>query len=148
MIPTGQRAAAWCARYLHDARPKLAIEPDDGTLFLTVDGVAFSLGTLTYLMRDYVRRSGVGKPGACHIFRHTMATVMLEGGADIRYIQQMLGHANITSTQVYTQVSLQNARRGPRGHAPRLLQPATPPPPGRRDPAPGQLGAGCGGQRC
>ncbi len=106
MIPTGARAAAWCARYLQDARPKLAIEPDDGTLFLTVDGVAFSLGTLTYLMRDYVRRSGVGKPGACHIFRHTMATVMLEGGADIRYIQQMLGHANITSTQVYTQVSL------------------------------------------
>ncbi len=106
MIPTGERAAAWCARYLADARPKLAIEPDGGTLFLTVDGVPFSLGTLTYVMGDYVRRSGVGKPGACHIFRHTMATVMLEGGADIRYIQQMLGHANITSTQVYTQVSL------------------------------------------
>jgi len=106
MIPTGQRAAAWCARYLQEARPKLAIEPDEGALFLTADGVALSLGTLTYLMGDYVRRSEVGKPGACHIFRHTMATVMLEGGADIRYIQQMLGHANITSTQVYTQVSL------------------------------------------
>ena len=106
MIPTGERAAAWCARYLADARPKLAIEPDEGALFLAADGVPFSLGTLTYLMGDYVRRSGVGKPGACHIFRHTMATVMLEGGADIRYIQQMLGHANITSTQVYTQVSL------------------------------------------
>ncbi len=106
MIPTGERAAAWCARYLQDARAKLAIEPDDGTLFLTADGVQLSLGTLTLLMGDYVRRSGVGKPGACHIFRHTMATVMLEGGADIRYIQQMLGHADITSTQVYTQVSL------------------------------------------
>ncbi len=106
MIPTGARAAAWCARYLQDARPKLAIEPDEGALFLTAEGVPFSLGTLTYLMGDYVRRSGIGKPGACHIFRHTMATVMLEGGADIRYIQQMLGHANITSTQVYTQVSL------------------------------------------
>jgi integrase/recombinase XerD len=55
-------------------------------------------------MGDYVHR--IGKPGACHIFRHTMATLMLDGGADIRYIQQMLGHANITSTQVYTQVSL------------------------------------------
>jgi integrase/recombinase XerD len=106
MIPTGARAAAWCARYLKDARPKLAIEPDEGALFLTAEGVPFSLGALTYLMGDYVRGSGVGKPGACHIFRHTMATVMLEGGADIRYIQQMLGHANITSTQVYTQVSL------------------------------------------
>ncbi len=105
MIPTGQRAAAWCARYLSDARPKLAIEPDDGTLFLTAEGVAFSLQTLTYMMGSYVRR-GAGKPGACHIFRHTMATVMLDGGADIRFIQQMLGHVNITSTQVYTQVSL------------------------------------------
>ncbi len=114
MIPTGERAAAWCARYLTDVRPKLAIEPDDGTLFLAVEGVALGLQNLTNLMGDYVRQ--IGKPGACHIFRHTMATVMLEGGADIRYIQQMLGHANITSTQVYTQVSLRTlaAIRGER----------------------------------
>jgi integrase/recombinase XerD len=105
MIPTGERAAAWCARYLVDARPKLTIEPDEGALFLAVEGVALSLQTLTYMMGDYVRR-GAGKPGACHIFRHTMATVMLEGGADIRYIQQMLGHINISSTQLYTRVSL------------------------------------------
>jgi integrase/recombinase XerD len=104
MIPTGERAAAWCARYLSDARSRLAIEPDDGTLFLAVEGVPLGLQTLTAIMGDYVRR--IGKPGACHIFRHTMATLMLDGGADIRYIQQMLGHANITSTQVYTQVSL------------------------------------------
>jgi integrase/recombinase XerD len=104
MIPTGERAAAWCARYLAQVRPGLAIEPDDGTLFLAVEGVALGLQTLTAIMGDYVRQ--IGKPGACHIFRHTMATLMLDGGADIRYIQQMLGHTNITSTQVYTQVSL------------------------------------------
>lgn len=104
MIPTGERAAAWCSRYLADARPKLATPPDDGFLFLTAEGLSLSLQALTSLMGGYVRR--IGKPGACHIFRHTMATVMLEGGADIRYIQQMLGHINITSTQVYTQVSL------------------------------------------
>jgi integrase/recombinase XerD len=104
MIPTGARAAAWCARYLSEVRPGLAIAPDDGTLFLAVEGVPFGLQTLTAIMGDYVHR--IGKPGACHIFRHTMATLMLDGGADIRYIQQMLGHANITSTQVYTQVSL------------------------------------------
>jgi integrase/recombinase XerD len=104
MIPTGARAAAWCARYLAQVRPGLAIAPDDGTLFLAVEGVGLGLQTLTAIMGDYVRQ--IGKPGACHIFRHTMATLMLDGGADIRYIQQMLGHANITSTQVYTQVSL------------------------------------------
>jgi integrase/recombinase XerD len=106
MIPVGERAAAWCVRYLQDARPKLVLEPDEGVLFLTVDGGSFSGERLSQLARSYVRRSGVGKPGACHLFRHTMATVMLEGGADIRYIQQMLGHADLSSTQIYTQISL------------------------------------------
>lgn len=106
LIPTGERAVAWGARYLKDARPRLVTEPDDGTLFLTVEGGAFTVEHMTALIGGYVRRSGVGKPGACHLFRHTMATLMLEGGADIRYIQQMLGHADISSTQIYTQVSL------------------------------------------
>ena len=110
MIPTGERAAAWIARYLADARPRLVVEPDDGILFLTVDGTAFSPDRLTGLVGDYVKRSGVGKPGACHLFRHTMATLMLEGGADIRFIQQMLGHADISTTQIYTQVSLRQLR--------------------------------------
>jgi integrase/recombinase XerD len=110
MIPTGQRAAAWIARYLTDVRPRLVVEPDDGILFLTVDGTVFSLDRLTGLVADYVKRSGVGKPGACHLFRHTMATLMLEGGADIRFIQQMLGHADISTTQIYTQVSLRQLR--------------------------------------
>jgi integrase/recombinase XerD len=110
MIPTGERAAAWIARYLADVRPRLAVEPDDGVLFLTVDGTMFSPDRLTGLVADYVKRSGVGKPGACHLFRHTMATLMLEGGADIRFIQQMLGHADISTTQIYTQVSLRQLR--------------------------------------
>ena len=106
MIPIGDRAAAWARRYIIEARPALVLEPDDGTLFLTVDGTPFSVDRLTGLIGGYVRRSGVGKPGACHLFRHTMATLMLEGGADIRFIQQMLGHADISTTQIYTQVSL------------------------------------------
>ncbi len=110
MIPTGERAAAWAARYLNDIRPKLAVEPDDGILFLTVDGTIFSQDRLTGLVSDYVKRSGLGKPGACHLFRQTMATLMLEGGADIRFIQQMLGHADISTTQIYTQVSLRQLR--------------------------------------
>jgi integrase/recombinase XerD len=106
MIPIGDRALAWIARYLTEARPRLAREPDDGTLFLTVDGTPFSLDRLTQLVRDHVTASGVGKQGACHLFRHTLATLMLEGGADIRYIQAMLGHAELSTTQIYTQVSI------------------------------------------
>lgn len=106
MIPTGERAAVWCERYLEEARPELASEPDNGALFLTVTGLAIHPENLSRLVSSYVRNSGVGKPGSCHLFRHTMATLMLEGGADIRYVQQMLGHADLASTQIYTRVSL------------------------------------------
>ena len=108
IIPIGERALVWVDRYLAEVRHQHAVEPDDGTLFLTVDGTAFSLDRLTQLVRGYVEKSGVAKQGACHLFRHTLATLMLEGGADIRYVQQMLGHADISTTQIYTQVSIRH----------------------------------------
>ncbi|MGH3442521.1 MAG: tyrosine-type recombinase/integrase [Nitriliruptorales bacterium] len=106
MIPIGPRAIIWTGRYLDDVRPHLVVEPDDGTLFLTVDGTPFAPSRLTQLVRVYVNRAAIGKTGSCHLFRHTMATLMLEGGADTRYIQQMLGHARLETTQIYTQVSI------------------------------------------
>ncbi len=92
-------------KYLAEARPGLACGDDDGTLFLTGEGTGFALDTLTRLASQYVKASGVPKTGACHLFRHTMATLMLEGG-DIRYIQAMLGHAELSTTQIYAQVSV------------------------------------------
>ena len=107
MIPIGDRALAWIRRYLTGVRPKLAVAgDDDGTLFLAADGTGFALDALTRLASGYVKASGVPKDGACHLFRHTMATLMLEGGADIRYLQAMLGHAELSTTQIYAQVSV------------------------------------------
>jgi integrase/recombinase XerD len=106
MIPIGERAIGWINRYLDDARPKLALTPDDGTLFLTNLGEAFELNRLTQMVRDHVDAAGTGKSGSCHLFRHTCATLMLENGADIRFIQQLLGHAELSTTQIYTQVSI------------------------------------------
>ena len=59
------------------------------------------------LVRGYVTRSGVNKSGSCHLFRHAMATLMLENGADLRYVQQMLGHARLDTTEIYTHVNIQ-----------------------------------------
>jgi integrase/recombinase XerD len=111
VIPIGDRAAAWIEKYVADARPYLAVEPDDGTVFLSNAGEPFSLDHLSDLVRVYVDGAKIGKRGACHLFRHTMATLMLEGGADIRYIQAMLGHADLKTTQLYTQVSIRQLKQ-------------------------------------
>lgn len=106
MAPIGERAVAWVQRYLEEARPSLMTTPDDGTLFLSNLGQAFEVNRLTEIVRDYVAAAEIGKTGACHLFRHTCATLMLEGGADIRFIQQLLGHEKLETTQIYAQVSI------------------------------------------
>jgi integrase/recombinase XerD len=110
MVPIGERALAWIAKYRDDVRPELVAGPDEGTLFLTHTGAAFTVGRLSALVRDYIDGAKIGKRGSCHLFRHTMATLMLENGADIRFIQAMLGHASLSTTQLYTQVSIRKLK--------------------------------------
>jgi integrase/recombinase XerD len=106
VVPIGDRAAAWLAKYADEVRPQLAREPDEGTLFLTDYGEPFGKNRLGDLVRRYLDHAGIAVPGSCHLFRHACATHMLENGADIRFIQVLLGHADIASTQIYTQVSI------------------------------------------
>ncbi len=121
MVPIGERAIAWCERYLETVRPGHALEPDSGTLFLTSEGTAFTPNRLTALVRDYIDAAALGKRGSCHLFRHTCATLMLEGGADIRFIQQLLGHADLSTTQIYTQVSIRQLQQVHRATHPSAL---------------------------
>ena len=105
-VPIGERAIAWLEKYLRESRPQLAIEPDDMTVFLTAQGEPFSRGHLSYAVRQRIDAAKLGKTGSCHLFRHTMATLMHENGADIRHIQAILGHEDIKTTQIYTQVAI------------------------------------------
>jgi integrase/recombinase XerD len=105
-VPIGERATAWLEKYIHEARPQLAFEPDDMTVFLTVQGEPFSRDHLTFAVRTHIIAAQVGKVGACHLLRHTMATHMHENGADIRHIQAILGHEDIKTTQIYTHVAI------------------------------------------
>jgi integrase/recombinase XerD len=111
VIPIGERALKWLEKYLVDVRPHLVVPPDESVVFLTYMGVPFHPDALGHEMKKYILASGVGKEGACHIFRHTMATLMLDGGADIRYVQEMLGHTKLDTTTIYTQVSIDKLKK-------------------------------------
>ncbi len=106
MIPIGERALAWVERYVSEARSLHVVSSDEKALFLTAVGEAFIPESLTLLVARYVDAAELGKRGSCHLFRHTAATLMLENGAEIRFIQELLGHASIRTTEIYTQVSI------------------------------------------
>ena len=112
MVPIGERALAWVEKYKNDLRPALVAAPgnDEGILFLSYRGKSLELNNLSRIVSTYVRNSGIEKEGSCHIFRHTIATLMLENGADIRYIQQILGHNSLETTQIYTHVSIKKLK--------------------------------------
>lgn len=110
VVPLGERAAAWLDKYLHDARPQL-LAGECEALFVTDYGEAITPAWLADKVKRYMAFAGIDKPGATHLFRHACATHMLENGADIRYIQEMLGHANLATTEIYTHVAIDKLQK-------------------------------------
>lgn len=110
VVPIGERALAWLKKYQDTVRPELMIGDDDYTLFLNQYGEQMSMDALSRRVRLYMKAADIDKQGSCHLFRHSMATHMLENGADIRYIQELLGHAKLDTTQIYTQVSIKKLK--------------------------------------
>ncbi len=111
LVPIGERAVKWIEKYLIEVRPRWLFNSGEQALFITADGVSLSESHLTQMVRRYVDKSGIAKKGSCHLFRHSCATLLLENGADIRYIQQLLGHASLETTQIYTRVSIRELKR-------------------------------------
>jgi len=130
VVPLGARAGAWIARYLDDVRPRLSLDAREQTLFLTGYGEAFHPVVVSRMMGKWLRAAGLTGRGSCHLLRHTCATHMLEGGADIRYIQQLLGHESLETTSIYTEVTIKqllevHARCHPAGHLAAAQNPAS-----------------------
>jgi integrase/recombinase XerD len=105
LIPIGDRAIAWIDKYLIEIRPSWAPIADHGSMFITRFGTRLTERMISKIVRQRFKDAGIEKGGA-HVFRHSMATSMLNAGADIRHIQEMLGHECIQSTQIYTKVSV------------------------------------------
>ena len=105
VVPLGERAMAWLDRYITEARKQL-MTGDTDALFLTDYGEPVQPAYVADKVKRYMQFAGVHKAGSTHLLRHACATHMLEGGADIRYIQEMLGHANLETTEIYTHVSI------------------------------------------
>lgn len=110
LLPLGESASQWLEKYVLDARLALLHSMDDGQLFVTDYGEAFTGDSVGRLVKRLLKKAGLEVIGSAHLLRHAMATHMLENGADLRYIQVMLGHSDISSTQVYTRVSVEKLR--------------------------------------
>jgi integrase/recombinase XerD len=120
LLPIGERAAAWLDRYLAGSRPLFNHLPQESALFLSGYGTRFSPAYLGNWVAGLMKKAGIDKPGSCHFFRHSCATDMHLGGADIRFVQEMLGHARLETTQIYTHVNIKalaevHARSHPHG---------------------------------
>ncbi|MCG7905015.1 MAG: tyrosine-type recombinase/integrase [Candidatus Thiodiazotropha taylori] len=110
-VPIARRALDWVERYLKEMRSRLATLSSGEALFLTEAGQRMKPHKVTGMVTKCVDRSGIDKKGACHLLRHATATEMLRHGADIRQVQEMLGHSDISSTQIYAHVTILDLNR-------------------------------------
>lgn len=110
VVPIGERAIKWVEKYLVEVRPNLLPRPEEKALFLSSQGDRLSTYNLGSLVKKRIVEAGIEVEGSCHVFRHSMATLMLENGADIRYIQEILGHGRLETTQIYTRISIEKLK--------------------------------------
>ncbi len=111
IVPLGRRAIGSVATYLAELRPRLDRGHSEGVVFLNARGGPLSRMGAWKILRHHVERAGITKNVTPHTLRHSFATHLLEGGADLRAVQEMLGHASIATTQIYTHVDRDYLRK-------------------------------------
>jgi integrase/recombinase XerD len=119
LVPIGRRAIGAVAIYVRELRPRLERGGGKGVLFLNARGTPLTRMGAWKMLRKYVEKAGIEKHVSPHTLRHSFATHLLEGGADLRAVQEMLGHADISTTQIYTHVDREYLRTVHRQFHPR-----------------------------
>ncbi|MVW72985.1 site-specific tyrosine recombinase XerD [Bordetella sp. 15P40C-2] len=119
LVPLGAEAAHWIARYMQTARPELAGARVSDALFLTGRGQPMSRQAFWQLIKKYAIIAGINAPLSPHVLRHAFATHLLNHGADLRVVQLLLGHADISTTQIYTHVARERLKALHAAHHPR-----------------------------
>jgi integrase/recombinase XerD len=119
LVPIGRSAIGAVATYVREQRPRLEKGGGKGVLFLNARGEPLSRMGAWKILRRYVERAGIEKAVSPHTLRHSFATHLLEGGADLRAVQEMLGHADISTTQIYTHVDREYLRQVHKQYHPR-----------------------------
>lgn len=111
IIPIYPQAAKSVEDYIRDARPRLLRRREEKALFLNRRGERLTRQGFWQILKQYARLAGITIPVTPHTLRHSFATHMLSGGADLRAVQELLGHANISTTQIYTHLTSEHVRR-------------------------------------
>jgi integrase/recombinase XerD len=119
LVPIGRSAIGAVATYVRELRPRLEKGGGKGVLFLNARGEPLTRMGAWKILRRYVERAGIQKAVSPHTLRHSFATHLLEGGADLRAVQEMLGHADISTTQIYTHVDREYLRQVHKQYHPR-----------------------------
>lgn len=119
LVPVGDEALHWVERYRREARPLLSDNPRQEALFLSRRGQAMTRQTFWYRVRRYAVESGIDKPLSPHVLRHAFATHLLNHGADLRVVQLLLGHSDLSTTQIYTHVANHRLQQLHQTHHPR-----------------------------
>jgi integrase/recombinase XerD len=119
LVPLGEESLDWITRYLEQSRALILNGQLSDSLFVTQRGAAMTRQAFWYLIKRYARLAGIAKPMSPHVLRHAFATHLLNHGADLRVVQMLLGHADISTTQIYTHVARERLKQLHAMHHPR-----------------------------